>query len=87
MTLTLTPDQERKLKAKAARAQKPIEAVRDDLLSENTPMQDLISETGIVFPEGVVYPIYSPYDSHEAARLMQDALKEYHTNKGEQSDK
>ena len=63
MILTLTPEQERKLKAKSERAQKPIEAVLDDLLSDNIEIQN-----------GATYPIFSPHDSLGAAHIKQEAL-------------
>jgi len=63
MPLTLTPDQERKLKAKAARAHKSMDAVLDDLLSDNTEILN-----------GATYPIFSPHDNPGAAHIMQEAL-------------
>lgn len=42
MSLTLTPEQERRLKAKAERAQKPVAAVLDDFLAD-VPDQEPLS--------------------------------------------
>ena len=39
MTLTLTPEQERQLKARAERHEKPIEEVLDEWLTQDTPQK------------------------------------------------
>jgi hypothetical protein len=39
-------------------------------------MAELAQEEGVPFEPGVVYPVWSPYDSYEAAATLMQVLRE-----------
>lgn len=68
MSITLTPEAERLLSEQASREGRPVDELASALLIGILVQQD------VNLPEGS-YPIWSPYGSYDAARMMEELIR------------